>query len=167
MVIFREIIESRMADKCLQAAMAALRREPKSADYRVVVGEEVIMAHQFLLVARLPFFEAAANWPEVEGRKDMVIRGRSAEAVKEAINFMYGINLTDVEGLLDIAEFFQMSDFKTKVEESIKVTSENFKEMTKIADIYGAKVLEGKCAAYMAMVDTIKRYAMKRRIVSY
>lgn len=101
----------------------------------------------------------------------MVIRGRSAEAVKEAINFMYGINLssevTDMEGLLDIAESFQMSDFKTEVEESIKVTSENFKEMTKIADIYGAKVLEGKCAAYMAMVDTIKRYAMKRRIVSY
>ena len=51
-VIFREIVKSRMADKCLQAAMAALRRKPRGADFRVVVEEEVIMAHHFLLVAR-------------------------------------------------------------------------------------------------------------------
>ena len=107
---------------------------------------------------------------EVEGGKEVVIRGRSVEAVSQSIDFMYGINLgsevTDVEGLLDIAEFFQMADFKKEVEEGITVNNENYEEMNRLADMYGAKVLEGKCAAYMAMVDTIKRYALKRRIVS-
>ena len=41
-----------MALVSLRACMAVLREGGAGADYRVVVGEEVILVHQALLVAR-------------------------------------------------------------------------------------------------------------------
>ena len=43
---------ARMALESLQACMAALREGGLGADFRLVLGEEVILAHRALLVAR-------------------------------------------------------------------------------------------------------------------
>ena len=94
--------------------------------------------------------------------KEMTIEGRSAAAVREAVNFMYGIPInkdnyvdasTDYEGLLDIAEFFMMDDFKEEVDKfvtrNIKLTEENFLATSKLADTYRARQLADGCARFL------------------
>ena len=87
----------------------------------------------------------------------MCIRDRSAAAVRQAVNFMYGIPIneasTDYEGLLDIAEYFMMDDFKEEVDKfitrNVKLTEENFLATSKLADTYRARRLAEGFARFL------------------
>ena len=86
----------------------------------------------------------------------MAIEGRSPAAVREAVNYMYGIPIregvndnagnitegfTDFEGLLDIAEFFMMDDFKEEVDRfvtrNVRLTQGNYVATSQLANTYG------------------------------
>ena len=89
--------------------------------------------------------------------REVTIEGRSATAVRQAVNFMYGIPIneasTDYEGLLDIAEYFMMDDFKEEVDKfiarNVKLTEENFLATSKLADTYRARRLAEGCARFL------------------
>jgi len=148
--------------------MAALRGDEQGADFRLLVEGEEVCVHSQLLAARSPFFRTGINFPTEGAAKEMTIEGRSAAAVREAVNFMYGIpiregvfddagNLTegfsDYEGLLDIAEFFMMDDFKDEVDrfvtKNVKLTEENFVATSKVADTFRARQLADKCGRFL------------------
>jgi len=152
----------------LGAAMAALRVDEQGADFRLLVEGEEVRVHSQVLAARSPFFRTGINFPTEGAAKEMTIEGRSAAAVREAVNFMYGIpiregvfddagNLTegfsDYEGLLDIAEFFMMDDFKDEVDrfvtKNVKLTEENFVATSKLADTFRARQLADKCGRFL------------------
>ena len=79
--------------------------------------------------------------------------------VKQAINFMYGINLeegiTDYQGLFDIAEFLLMDDFKKEVDRytmrRVRVTQGNLVEMCQLAEDWGADLLAARCASFIVV----------------
>ena len=106
--------------------------------------------------ARSPLFETAANSDVKENKKEMVIKEKSVEAVKEEINFIYGINIregvTDFAALLDIAEYFLMADFKIEVDKyvvkNLKITEGNYEEVKGLAELHQAPLLADKVARY-------------------
>ena len=85
----------------------------------------------------------------------MTIVGRSPAAVREAVNYMYGIPIregvyrkgnfkegfTHFEGLLDVAEFFMMDDFKEEVDRfvtrNVRLTQGNYVATSQLANTYG------------------------------
>jgi len=175
-----------MAGQSLVTAMAAMRKDEVGADCRLLVEGEEVRVHSQVLATRSPFFRAKFDFPTAvvqeeeqvakKGRqqvltentctvgatKEITIEGRSAAAVREAVNFMYGIPInkdiydeasTDYEGLLDIAEFFMMDDFKAEVDKfvtrNIKLTEENFLATSKLADTYRARQLAEGCARFL------------------
>ena len=81
--------------------------------------------------ARSPLFETKLQ----ENKQEMVIKDKSVEAVKEAINFMYGIDIRegikDYAALLDIADYFLMADFKNEVTSTLRRTSRSPKRTTR------------------------------------
>ena len=93
-----------------------------------------------------------------ENKQEMVIKDKSVEAVKEAINFMYGIDIRegikDYAALLDIADYFLMADFKNEVDKyiakNIKITKENYEEVKGLTERHEAPLLADKVARYCA-----------------
>ena len=161
--------QARMAEQSqadLGAAMAAMRVD-EGADYRLLVEGEEVRAHSQVLAARCrptiptiltrsPFFRTGINFPTEGAAKEMAIEGRSPAAVREAVNYMYGIPIregvydnagnitegfTDFEGLLDIAEFFMMDDFKEEVDRfvtrNVRLTQGNYVATSQLANTYG------------------------------
>ena len=81
----------------------------------------------------------------------------TAEVVRQALNFMYGINIregvTDYRGPLDIAESLMMDDFKVEVDkyivENTKVSSDNLALLCGLANMYTAPLLAEHCAKFL------------------
>ena len=105
---------------------------------------------------RSEFFEMALSgeWTEKKEKK-MVLKDCSAEALKVAVNFIYGISVpeffTQYGDLLHLAELFQMENLKEVVVERLakNLSKENYLETSKFAELYNATRLIEQCAHFV------------------
>jgi len=121
--------------------------------------------HKLVVSIRSPYFKTAIRTP-VEGKnKEEVVfdtTQTTVEVVRQAINFMYGINIKegiiDHSRLLDIAEFLGMKDFKEEVDKYIvkntKVSNDNLGELCELANKYSAPLLAEHCAKFLLGTTT-------------
>ena len=105
---------------------------------------------------RSQVFEMALSgeWTEKKEKK-MVLKDCSAEALKVAVNFIYGISVpedfTQYGDLLHLAELFQMENLKEVVVERLarNLSKENYLLISKIAEMYNATRLAEHCAHFV------------------
>ena len=105
---------------------------------------------------RSQVFEMALSgeWTERKEKK-MVLKDCSAEALKVAVNFIYGISVpedfTQYGDLLHLAELFQMENLKEVVVERLakNLSKENYLETSMIAEMYNAASLIVQCAHFV------------------
>jgi len=133
----------------------ALVDNPETTDFTVVYGDLIMELHSYVLAIGSPFFKTALASPMVEKVKRKIeIKDCSPEVLVQAVAFMYGTDVssdfTDLPGLLEIAERFQIEKLKEAVGDLTAKTIDknNFIEICRRAEKFNAKLLVDKCAKF-------------------
>ena len=133
----------------------ALVDNPETTDFTVIYGDLIMELHSYVLAIGSPFFKTSLASPMVEKVKRKIeIKDCSPEVLVQAVAFMYGTDVssdfTDLPGLLEIAERFQIEKLKEAVGDLTAKTIDknNFIEICRRAEKFNAKLLVDKCAKF-------------------
>jgi len=138
------------------AAMAMLYRNKEGTDAVLLCQDVHWEVHAAVLLARSPSFLGVKLKRWSGASKDIVIEDCKPEVLDIVVNYMYGIEIPDLDCLrlcqiLDIAERFLMPDLKAYVENlAVKILNRsNVKELCAKADMFSCNQLLEACVQFM------------------
>jgi len=138
------------------AAMAMLYRNKEGTDAVLLCQDVHWEVHAAVLLARSPLFMEVKLKRWSGASKDIVIEDCKPEVLDIAVNYMYGVEIPDLDcpllcQVLDIAERFLMPDLKAHVENlALKILNKsNVKELCAKADMYSCNQLLEACVQLM------------------
>mmetsp|Transcript_111258 Transcript_111258/g.248653 ORF Transcript_111258/g.248653 Transcript_111258/m.248653 type:complete len:378 (-) Transcript_111258:98-1231(-) len=152
----------------------ALLETKELADFTLIVEDERIEAHAFILKARSPVFKAMLSSNMREGKDmEVAIEGLEASAVKDLLSFFYTGNVRpevledrrSVLALLQAAHRYQATFLEQACTESLNrhMAVETVSETFEIADVIGCGKLKQACLrfmqSHMADIRTTDAYA--------
>jgi len=138
------------------AAMAMLYRNKEGTDAVLLCQDVHWEVHAAVLLARSPSFMGVKLKRWSGASKDIVIEDCKPEVLDIAVNYMYGVEIPDLDcpllcQVLDIAERFLMPDLKAHVENlAVQILNKsNVKVLCAKADMFACTKLLEACVQLM------------------
>jgi len=135
-------------------------------------------AHALILSMGSVFFEARLNevWSE-EGERRVAVEDCPAAVLSAIVDFMYGIDVPadfeELGSLLRVSDRLLMEELREGVARRLvlKVSEENVREMSRLAETYRLEALADSCAKVIVdkqvSTDSIVLKAVSRQFAAY